>query len=171
MIYVAIGNSTDKMDNNNCVNKNGKLICTPSHLPDLPKKYKEIQNKCGIASTENVCQILNSIPSKISKHSLCQWKENKCKPRRTLSSHYLIGNHESLQDLYKELGQEEVYNDIIKMGKEELQKGIKPENIKLQFNNANQVHPFKRSIELFTRWNGSSRKKRIAKRKTRRVKK
>ena len=155
MVYVSIGNSNDKMDKNKCVNNNGKLICEPDQLPPLPLEYKEIQEKCGLEKNENRCHILNSIPSKISKHSLCQWKENECKPRRTLSSHYLIGDKKSIRNVYEELDQIEVFK---KTATQELQKD-------------ESSFPFKRSHEIFSRWNGSSRKKRISKRKTRRVKK
>ena len=135
MIYLANGDYNTKYGKLACTsNPKTGIQCMPSpferKIGDLPVEYEEIQDSCSTHAEETQCNAANRFPMAISNHKLCKWKSDKCIPNRTYSSHLLLDNYNSLEQLYNAIGQKEAFDEMKKKAEE----GILPVN----YNNVNQ---------------------------------
>jgi hypothetical protein len=135
MIYLANGDYTAKYGKLACnVDPKTGIQCKPSpferKIGDLPVEYQEIQDSCSTRN-EQQCNDANRFPMAISNHKLCQWKSDQCMPKRTYSSHLILDNYNSIEQLYNALGQSEIFQKMKKNASE----GVLPAN----YNNVNQI--------------------------------
>ena len=132
MIYFSNGDYTAKYGKMNCsIDPENGPQCTGVHrIGDLPTEYEEIQDSCSDQKEEKECHAANRFPMAISNHKLCEWKSDQCMPNKTYSSHLLLNNFYSLEDLYNTVGQSTILNEF----KEKANAGQLPVN----YNNVNQ---------------------------------
>ena len=111
MIYIGSGDYSSKYGKPKCtVDASGpKCILNEfDRLLDLPEEYEEIQSTCSEKQEKEQCDAANRFPLAVSNHKLCKWEEEKCQPKKTFSQHLIMGRYNSVEDLYKELGQSAV---------------------------------------------------------------
>ena len=108
MIYIGSGGYINKYGRIKCTNDASGPKCILNaydRLLDLPTEYEEIQSRCSEKQEKEQCDAANRFPLAVSNHKLCKWDEGQCKPKKTFSQHLILGRFDSVEDLYKELGQ------------------------------------------------------------------
>lgn len=117
MIYIGNGDFYGKYGNTRCKpsgkTPNGKIEVTcmldPSErLSDIPTEYEEIQSNCSKRAADE-CDAANRFPLAVSNNKLCKLEKGQCKPAKTYSQHLILDGFDSIEDLYKELGQSAVF--------------------------------------------------------------
>jgi hypothetical protein len=112
MIYIGSGDYVRKYGHTEC-KYNGKsdLACmlnNPDRLLDIPAEYEEIQSSCERQKEQSDCDAANRFPLAVSNHKLCKWEEDTCKPKKTYSQHLILDGLDSVEQLYKKIGQSAV---------------------------------------------------------------
>ena len=108
MIYIGSGDYINKYGRIKCtVDESGPkcILNAYDRLLDLPTEYEGIQSRCSEKQEKEQCDASNRFPLAVSNHKLCKWDEGQCKPKKTFSQHLIMGRFNSVEDLYKELGQ------------------------------------------------------------------
>ena len=108
MIYIGSGDYINKYGRIKCTNDASGPKCILNaydRLLDLPTEYEEIQSRCSEKQEKEQCDAANRFPLAVSNHKLCKWDEGQCKPKKTFSQHLILGRFDSVEALYKELGQ------------------------------------------------------------------
>jgi hypothetical protein len=108
MIYIGSGDYSAKYGKPKCtVDESGPkcILNEYDRLLDIPAEYEEIQSSCSEKQEKGQCDTANRFPLAVSNHKLCKWEEEKCQPKKTFSQHLILGRFDSVEDLYKELGQ------------------------------------------------------------------
>ena len=111
MIYIGSGDYINKYGRVECKDDASGPKCILNaydRLLDIPEEYEEIQSSCSEKQEKEQCDALNRFPLAVSNHKLCKWEEEKCQPKKTFSQHLILGRFDSVEDLYKELGQSAV---------------------------------------------------------------
>jgi hypothetical protein len=118
MIYIADGSADDKINSIRRQSETDSPISfTRSDIYDLPVEYIEKQRTCRSQPNPIKCNEVNTYSRYFSDNDICQWNDDSksCTESDTYSHHLLFkrnpdGSPKSIQEFFKEIGQEELYN-------------------------------------------------------------